>query len=358
MGSRLKQKSVTIGKKEKVRKKEEKPQILEKQKLDQIRSRDISSLSSSGMHGPTAQGAIEELVQMGISTLGDLEGLSEEDLKTIKFLKGEKTISFIKRYLHELGLSLANPEEQRKETLNAPIESLEISKRSLKALKNAGVDYVYQLVQYSMMDILRLKFMGRKSLKEIKMALDGLNLSLDMDFSKLGLEKEKQVEFEYTGYDDWYSMSLDKLEGYARAFISERRIGNRQELEKANPSLYKVLNNRRDESGVAIIDKLRFRAIKKDRNAIADWQRVEHPPDNIAQQGFKSSRELFGDTDFSASETNGITMKLAFVLESEDSLETLREVVSNANAEMERIADIVKPEMTKHINAVLKLFRK
>ena len=58
-----------------------------------------------------------------------------------------------------------------------------ITIRTVNCLQNANIIYYWQLVQYTEIELLRLKNLGRRSLKEIKQLLDSKNLSLCMDLS-------------------------------------------------------------------------------------------------------------------------------------------------------------------------------
>ena len=72
------------------------------------------------------------------------------------------------------------PEEQWNEYLFSRVEELELSVRSANCLQNAGIEYIYQLVQKTETDMLKTKNFGRKSLNEIKEILGDRSLSLGM----------------------------------------------------------------------------------------------------------------------------------------------------------------------------------
>ena len=52
--------------------------------------------------------------------------------------------------------------------------------RSQNCLQNAGIEYIYQLVERTEAEMLKTKNFGRKSLNEIKEILQGMGLSLGM----------------------------------------------------------------------------------------------------------------------------------------------------------------------------------
>ena len=72
------------------------------------------------------------------------------------------------------------PEEEWNEHLFQRVEELELSVCSANCLQNAGIDYIYQLVQKTEAEMLKTKNFGRKSLNEIKDILHERSLSLGM----------------------------------------------------------------------------------------------------------------------------------------------------------------------------------
>ena len=60
------------------------------------------------------------------------------------------------------------------------MKEFELSVRTENCLENAEIVYVWQLIQKSEADLLKLKNFGRKSLKEIKGVLAELGLELGM----------------------------------------------------------------------------------------------------------------------------------------------------------------------------------
>ena len=66
------------------------------------------------------------------------------------------------------------------EYLDRSIDELELSVRSYNCLRNAGIEYVRDLVQRTEPELLKTKNFGRKSLNEIKELLADMKLSLGM----------------------------------------------------------------------------------------------------------------------------------------------------------------------------------
>lgn len=71
-------------------------------------------------------------------------------------------------------------EQEFNEHLFKRVDELELSVRSQNCLQNAGIEYIYQLVERSEAEMLKTKNFGRKSLNEIKEILQDLDLSLGM----------------------------------------------------------------------------------------------------------------------------------------------------------------------------------
>jgi DNA-directed RNA polymerase subunit alpha len=71
-------------------------------------------------------------------------------------------------------------EQEFPEALFKRVDELELSVRSQNCLQNAGIEYIYQLVERTEAEMLKTKNFGRKSLNEIKEILKDLNLVLGM----------------------------------------------------------------------------------------------------------------------------------------------------------------------------------
>jgi DNA-directed RNA polymerase subunit alpha len=80
-------------------------------------------------------------------------------------------------------------EQAPNENLFKRVEELDLSVRSANCLQNAGIEYIWQLVEKTEAEMLKTKNFGRKSLNEIKELLSDLGLSLGMklhNFPKRG----------------------------------------------------------------------------------------------------------------------------------------------------------------------------
>jgi DNA-directed RNA polymerase subunit alpha len=67
-------------------------------------------------------------------------------------------------------------------SLYRPVSELELTVRSANCLKKANINFIGQLVQKSEAELLKTKNFGRKSLKEIKEIIHGLDLELGKDY--------------------------------------------------------------------------------------------------------------------------------------------------------------------------------
>jgi DNA-directed RNA polymerase alpha subunit len=64
--------------------------------------------------------------------------------------------------------------------LSTPVSDLLLTARPASALKTLNIQYVYELVQKSPLDLFRLPNFGEKSLREVKTKLATLGLTLGM----------------------------------------------------------------------------------------------------------------------------------------------------------------------------------
>lgn len=87
-------------------------------------------------------------------------------------------------------------EDHINENLLKGVDDLELSVRSANCLKNAGIQYIGELVQKTEAEMLKTKNFGRKSLNEIKEMLSemGLSLGSKVDFNPPGRGHEDTEE--------------------------------------------------------------------------------------------------------------------------------------------------------------------
>lgn len=76
------------------------------------------------------------------------------------------------------GLMIEKTEDPKVKTLETTIEDLDFSVRAYNCLKRAGIHTLQDLVNKSENDMMKIRNLGKKSLKEVKDKLDELGLSL------------------------------------------------------------------------------------------------------------------------------------------------------------------------------------
>ena len=64
--------------------------------------------------------------------------------------------------------------------LSFPVESLDLTVRSVNCLKSEGINYLGELIQRTELDLLKTRNLGKKSLMEIKDFLASIGLTLGM----------------------------------------------------------------------------------------------------------------------------------------------------------------------------------
>ncbi len=127
------------------------------------------------------------LQNANIKTLADLVQKTEADLlKTKAFAR--KSLNEVKEVLSFMGFSLgmkidsapSAPAPSLDERLSRPIDELELSVRSANCLASSNIKTIGDLVQKTEAELLRVKNLGRKPLREIKEVLGAIGLSLGM----------------------------------------------------------------------------------------------------------------------------------------------------------------------------------
>ncbi len=119
-----------------------------------------------------------------------------------KILKDQLTV-FINFDEEEADIIVPNTKDgdELDENLYKTIEELELPVRASNCLRNAGIRLVGELVQKSENDLLKTKNFGRKSLEDIRRALEnmGLNFEMHVDgFEHKYLELQKRKEDDET----------------------------------------------------------------------------------------------------------------------------------------------------------------
>jgi hypothetical protein len=108
--------------------------------------------------------------------------------------------------------------------LRLAVHDIDWSVRTANCLGNGGIKYVWQLVQCSERDLLRLKNFGRKSLNEIKATLQSFGFNLNSSFGPEDIEKIK--DFHHVPDNDylreWLRTTVVELNRFPLDLFSER----------------------------------------------------------------------------------------------------------------------------------------
>ncbi|HBT60036.1 MAG TPA: DNA-directed RNA polymerase subunit alpha [Acholeplasmataceae bacterium] len=84
---------------------------------------------------------------------------------------------------HEMSFMAERPSETNTTRLEKPIEELDLSVRSFNCLKRAGINTLAELTKKTEEEMMRVRNLGRKSLKEVKEKLEDLGLGFAQGFS-------------------------------------------------------------------------------------------------------------------------------------------------------------------------------
>lgn len=157
---------------------------------------EISSLLASFENNESAYLPIENLdltlrsynclARANIKTISDLCKLTKDELRCLRGL-GQKSYIEILLAMKSNGFKFKS-ELYEEESITIPdkynskseikIEDLELSIRSYNCLRRAGIDTVGQICNLTDLELMRIKNLGQKSIKEIKAKLDQLGLCL------------------------------------------------------------------------------------------------------------------------------------------------------------------------------------
>lgn len=77
-----------------------------------------------------------------------------------------------------LGIAVAGKEETKESVLEMSVEDLELSARSSNCLKKAGIKTVRDLLEYSELDLMKIKNFGAKSAREVKEKMEEYKMNL------------------------------------------------------------------------------------------------------------------------------------------------------------------------------------
>ncbi|MEE2644075.1 MAG: DNA-directed RNA polymerase subunit alpha [Myxococcota bacterium] len=139
--------------------------------VEQEREQVILSFSTDGSVTPTDAVAISAKIM-------------KEQLTIFTRLQDEQSAAPLPKGREE--------EQVFNENLYRSVDELELSVRSANCLQNANIRYVGELVQKTEAEMLKTKNFGRKSLRELKDILEGMNLSLNMKLEGWSPEQRRK----------------------------------------------------------------------------------------------------------------------------------------------------------------------
>ena len=156
----------------------------------------IKKVNYTVTHARVGQIADYDRLVMEVWTDGSV--LPEDALAfAARILKGQLEI-FINfdEMDEEVPQEIIKEKESINENLRRHVDDLELSVRSANCLKNAGINYIGELVQKTEAEMLKTKNFGRKSLNEIKEILSEMGLSFGLKLDVQPWEKEEKKEEE------------------------------------------------------------------------------------------------------------------------------------------------------------------
>lgn len=156
----------------------------------------IKKVNYTVTHARVGQIADYDRLVMEVWTDGSV--LPEDALAfAAKILKGQLEI-FINfdEVDEEVPHEIIKEKESVNENLRRHVDDLELSVRSANCLKNAGINYIGELVQKTEAEMLKTKNFGRKSLNEIKEILSEMGLSFGIKLDVQPWEKDEKKEEE------------------------------------------------------------------------------------------------------------------------------------------------------------------
>ena len=121
--------------------------------------------------------------------------------------------------------------------LNKKVEELELSIRSMNALKMGNINTVSDIIENGQSCLLRLPNFGKKSLNDIQFALDSMGLKFGMEIpvqTNGKAETNGNAEKPPTFFEKYNKEVIAKAEQVALDslnYIKEKKVWNRQEVD-------------------------------------------------------------------------------------------------------------------------------
>jgi hypothetical protein len=165
--------------------------------FERLVSMPIDMLKLPGLNPGRANMAKRIWSENGIRTVGDLVGREQSGLRlrdrNRSYGVGRGAMNALERELSGLGLRTCMQNEidvhKRIRTLALDVEDIEFSVRTMNAFHTADIRHLFDLVQKTEFDLLRIKYFGRSNLKEVKVVLADIGFCLGMKLEEQIVEK-------------------------------------------------------------------------------------------------------------------------------------------------------------------------
>jgi DNA-directed RNA polymerase subunit alpha len=128
---------------------------------------------------PASSGdATKDKLTMEIWTNGSVSPQKAIAIASKMMIEHLKVMIELSDKVKEEDFMIEREDEQNSQILEMQIEDLDLSVRSYNCLKRAGINTVEELTQKTEEDMMKVRNLGKKSLKEVKQKLDELGLGL------------------------------------------------------------------------------------------------------------------------------------------------------------------------------------
>ena len=117
------------------------------------------------------------ILTVNVTTNGSISAVDAIGIAAKMMIEHLEVINAISEQAQNNTYMAEKEEENKNSKMEKTIEDLDLSVRSYNCLRRAGINTVADLISKSEEDMMKVRNLGRKSLKEIKEKLEQLNLS-------------------------------------------------------------------------------------------------------------------------------------------------------------------------------------
>lgn len=118
---------------------------------------------------------------VNVTTNGSISAVDAIGIAAKMMIEHLEVINAISEQAQNNSYMTEKEEENKNSKMEKTIEDLDLSVRSYNCLRRAGINTVADLISKSEEDMMKVRNLGRKSLKEIKEKLEQLNLGFDKE---------------------------------------------------------------------------------------------------------------------------------------------------------------------------------